>query len=335
MTMTYDYYSIKSIFVKTFSTSASLIIFYIISLLLSTILIVLIMRKIQPISLKDHKKEYVGYTILYIFFSAVFPILGFIFSVVSMYRIRKYTTINKKSKMQFIKYQMLRHEKIDFGRMYGEGGAYSLAMNVRADPKLRIRSLVHINNIESKITFKINKLLLKEKMDDVRLYAYVLLEKKRKKIEKIIHNLEKNLANIKDPEKQSVILTWLLESYWQYIYFNLLDDIGLDYAKEKILDLSEKISEIDESGRVYEILGQLYLMEGELDKSQHYLEKAAAIDKTNYYVAEYLAEVAYLKRDFIALRKHLKVSNKTKGSPGLNSKDSLWFSEEKLDIERT
>lgn len=303
------------------------ILFYLMLYAILCVFIIFLFIKILPkryLKTTEGKSQYFGIFFFFLSISIAFPILGIIYSFITLFLIKKQSLSEKEPQIKSITYPDFKQEKFEFGRKYSEGGAFELATNRRVGTKLRIQSLVNLNDSHNKLTSLINKTLIEEKTDDIRLYAYILTEKKRNKINTDIEKLKNLKKSTKDPIKLSRINKWLAESYWELIYFDLLDDVSLAQIKSIIISLAQEALTIRPYTKLYKILAILTLKQHDYALAKSYLSKISSEPHSNYIVTPYLIEINYIEKKWGSLREQLATQENVSDHILLNEINKFW-----------
>lgn len=289
--------------------SNSAIIFFLGSLFVNIWLVwlcILIIPK-RFIDAKKGKRQRLGVFAFFYSISVVIPIVGVIFTLICVILIRLQPDVTIKRITHRSKYPVFRQEKFDAGRFYGEGGAYSLVFNDKIAISQRLRSLMNLNAMPSKLSQSINRQILQKKNDDVLLYAYVLTEKKRENIDKDLHHLKIMKKKLTNPARLALFNKWIAECCWEYVYFNLLDGV----SSQKMVDhafsaIDQSLVDIKTLSGSYILLGQLYKHKKEYHEAEKAFQKAIELGASVSQTIPYLIELAYIERDFQKIRNYLK-----------------------------
>lgn len=257
--------------------------------------------------------------------SSVAPVLGLGLSIACIEYIKKQATRHHAMRANHANYPAFRQAKIESGRSYGEGGAFQLATDKDAPLAVRLRSIINLNFLPSRAAQAVNKLLLQESVDDVRLYAYVITEKKRESIDKRVNHLVKMQLEIHNEKQLAQINKWLAESYWEYIYYKLLDAVTEEKIIQKIFQLIALAQALlpNNSG-LFILLAQIYRHQKNNQQAIIYFEKALACGAPISQTIPYLLELFFHEKEYQKLGFYLKQVSNSDDNAYLKLQHTFW-----------
>lgn len=282
----------------------SVFLYFFLYACLCLIVAALLLKSLPKRYLKNdtNQKQYIS---IFIFFWSIcfaIPLLGIFYSILLLTVIKRQRVKELNTNFLSACYPEFKQEKFYFGRKYDQGGAFNIATNKRMDAQVRLRSLVNLNNSSSKLTQTINKILIQERVDDIRLYAYVLMEKKRNEIDSAVDLIQSLIKRTDNPVKLSRLNKWLAESYWQYIYFGLLDDISATQIKAIVQRYAEQALTVRPYANLYKILGLIAMSNHHFQEAETFFQRSCETSRSNYFVLPFQAETAYLQHKYQDLK---------------------------------
>lgn len=197
-------------------------------------------------------------------------------------------------------------QSLDVART-GQGAIRSrLGGNVPAE--LRMQSLLTLQSVPSRVANPILENLLSDKTDDVRLVAFGMLDSAEKSISSEIQHERMTLQQDLTKQRRYDCLCHLAELHWELVDVSvaqgelrkqLLEIAGNYIAQAVAMDLPVA------SGH-YFLQGRILLARGKTDEAQIALQKAKDLGHASASVVPYLAEIAFLKKDFDAVKKYMQ-----------------------------
>lgn len=173
----------------------------------------------------------------------------------------------------------------------------------------RMKALLSIQDMPSRATAAIFRSALGDNTDDVRLLAYGLLDAREKEIARQIEQLAKHPGN-RHPGDQATekasCARELAELHWELVYQRLVEGNVRQFCIEQAMKYATQALRDDRhDAGLWLLLGRAKLLTGDHDGARADFSSAAALGIPHGRVAPYLAELAYLKRDFEAVRRLL------------------------------
>ncbi len=188
----------------------------------------------------------------------------------------------------------------------GQGAIRSrLESNVPSD--IRMRSLMTLQAVPSRVANPILEDLLGDDTDDVRLVAFGMLDSEEKKLNAHIQHEQDHMAQAQTPEQEYTCLRHLAELHWELIYTSLaqgeLRRHILGRARH-YLDAALALNRTPDSGLMF-LKGRVLLEQGETVIAQVAMEEALALGQPRSSALPYLAEMAFRQRDFARVQQFM------------------------------
>ena len=189
----------------------------------------------------------------------------------------------------------------------------------------RQQALRSISKGSGRDTNIIFKKLLSDKTDELRLYAFGLLENQQdfinRKINVLLRQLKKELPFM----RRAKIQKELAQSYWQMVYLNL---VGEELAPFIINKSREFVSQALESNpcdaALWVLLAKIYLAQGLPEKAVESLFEADKLGATASATYPYIAEYYFKMRDFKKVRQYLSADISLKNIPTFGKIVEFW-----------
>lgn len=245
------------------------------------------------------------------FFIPVIGLLGFFIAEIITIFLPSLPLDSRIMRMSMPTYQPAHEaKKLQFrlGRTHEQLKNRSLPLD------LRMKALLKIQNKPTRYTSNLLRETLGESVDDLRLLAYGILASKEKLITQRIHDAQDQLRIAKQQENTEasyIAARELAELYWELSYQNLVQGGMRSYALEQVqYYVSEAIQWQKNDSGLRILSGRAHLLAGNLDTAVADFSTAIALGSPQVRVLPYLAELAFLKRDY-ALARQLIHQNQT------------------------
>ncbi|WP_434361671.1 hypothetical protein NF212_24750 [Parasalinivibrio latis] len=165
----------------------------------------------------------------------------------------------------------------------------------------RVLAVSAIQHLSVKQSVPLLQLALKDLSDDVRLLAYASLEK-------IEYQINENLERLKNKftfQKSANRAYEIAQQYWELCYLGLADGVLRRHYLREARSYLEQAVAIDPMAQVYLLLGRVLIAENEPHSAIGPLEKALSGGLRMKQVAPYLAEAAFIAKDYENVRKYM------------------------------
>jgi hypothetical protein len=212
--------------------------------------------------------------------------------------------------------------------VYGEGHLVGVLRHApRAEQ--RLRAVMATRQLADQYAIPILGVALKDRVDDVRLLAYALLDRKERTLYTRIQECKKELAET-PPAAQLSLHKRLAQDYWELAYLGLAKGEVLTHVLTAARTHAEAAlnARPDEHGLSL-LLGRILLKQGKLNQARVALERALAGGLPGIAVLPQLAEVAFRERRFAQVRQHLAaIDPNALGRPPLTQVVAYWLKNE-------
>lgn len=181
----------------------------------------------------------------------------------------------------------------------GQGSIRS-RLGVNVPGEMRMRSLLTLQAVPTRVSNPILEDLLGDSTDDVRLVAFGMLDAEEKKLSAHIQRERETLATDLPPEQRYTCLRHLAELHWELIYASLAQGELRKHILRQArayLDAALAVGMPLNSGLVF-LNGRMLLAQGQLEAAQAAIEQAVALGQPKLSALPYLAELAFYRREF-------------------------------------
>ena len=192
---------------------------------------------------------------------------------------------------------------IDTNLSFAGGGLYDVLRNA-SDTDKRLKAVLATQRMSERKAIPILQVALKDAVDDVRLLAYSILDNKENGININIKNGLTELETATATQRPAIHKR-LAFLYWELVYMGLAQgDVLLHILNTARQHVDSVLAETDDSG-AYFLLGRILVREGALQQAQQAFQKANEFGMDKFRISSYLAEIAFLQRNFTAIPKIL------------------------------
>jgi hypothetical protein len=240
------------------------------------------------------------------FFIPVLGLLGFVIAEIIALLLPSLPTIFKFSSVTMPTYQPTFADYVNKSQQSRHGQTHEQLKNQNLPLDLRMKALLTIQQKPTRYTAHLLRDTLGENAEDLRLLAYGILSSKEKVISERIHIVLDQFKAAKEQQDIEASFTAareLAELYWELVYQNLVQGGMLSYALEQVRFYVAQAIQWRESDAGLRVLsGRVHLLVGNLDLATTSFSDAVDLGLPPANVSSYLAELAFLKRDFSYIR---------------------------------
>jgi len=188
---------------------------------------------------------------------------------------------------------------------YGEGGLASVMRSAR-DPERRVRAVIAARQISDKLAVPLLQEALKDPVDDVRLFAYSVLDSKETRINERITDLLSGIDKLEGFDKARSHYA-LAQNYWEMAFLGLATGNSLDYVLEQAEKHALLSASLGWSGPDIEfMIGRIYLRRKNYAEAEKAFCSSMAHGALESAILPFLSEIAFEQRKFIAVREILE-----------------------------
>lgn len=185
-------------------------------------------------------------------------------------------------------------------------GALAEVLRHANDPDKRVAAVMALRQMDDRLAMPLLRIALKDPVDDVRLLAYAMLDKKDQAIAKRIQERQARLTSA-DPRQQFFLRRYLAQDYWEMAYLGLATGDVLGYVLEQAaLHLNEALKLRDDAGARF-LLGRVRLRQKDPEAAAALFEEARRGGLPDPTILPYLAEAAFLGRRWGEVQANLQM----------------------------
>lgn len=203
----------------------------------------------------------------------------------------------------------------------------------RADTEVddRLAAALALRQLPTRPAVPILRVALRDPVDDVRLLAYAMLDRRDARLQARIQVYQRALKSSDlDASERRALNHALGELYWELAYTGLatgaVEARALESAArharaaldaERPADGAAQTERHGERATLF-LLGRILIRQGQLDEAERVLIQARARGFADASIRPYLAEIAFLRRDMASVKEHLRaLGPRAHDRPGL------------------
>jgi polysaccharide biosynthesis protein PelE len=213
---------------------------------------------------------------------------------------------------------------------YGRGARLKAELqNSEAGTSFRMTALLAMQTMPARTVSPLLQGMLADPLDDIRLLAYGILDNREKALTqqilverpKLDAKLHPSLSNAERAEANKT----LAQLYSELIYENLVTgDVYRNAAEQADGFAAAALEHNRDDAALWRLRGRLAIARTDLDGAENMLQRAIDCGFPRDRMLPYLAEVAYLRRDFAHVRALLSEMDSRATTPTLSAVLDFW-----------
>jgi tetratricopeptide (TPR) repeat protein len=212
-----------------------------------------------------------------------------------------------------------------------------VAIRSRLQPQVpgpvRMQSLLTLQAVPPQVANPLLESLLGDDADDVRLLAFGMLDSSEKRIARAIQHERDRLQTDLSPAQRFEALRHLAELYWELVYAELAQGELRRHTLRQARDYLEQALQtgVPPTPGLLLLLGRILLAQEDYAAAEAALRQAMAAGLPAVSALPYLAEIAYARRDYAAVREHLRALADLPTAAKTAAVVNLWTGRDTLD----
>lgn len=265
--------------------------------------------------------------ILAMLFGLIFfvPVLGFVGAVAGVLLARVMPRLGRPAKFASLRLPELDpHDQVG-GTGFRQSGMRAFLGNTQAPVSERLRALVALSNVPTRLASPLLRDLLSDPAEDLRLLAYGMLDTQEKKLNSAIHLALQAYNGAVETAARAQAARRLALLYWELIYQGLVQgDLLRHTSRQGLRYAAEALATVREDPALHFLHGRLLHEEFRYAEAGRAYERALELGLPAGRVVPYLAELAYEQRDFAEVRRLLGTLGGWLGTPRLAPIVDYW-----------
>lgn len=192
----------------------------------------------------------------------------------------------------------------------------------------RLSSLLGIQDAPARVTAGLLREMLADPVDDIRLLAYGMVDSKEKAISHRVFAENKALEHAAGDDSRYAIHKRIAELNWELIYQNLVQgDVRIFSAEQAKQHARAALDLRPEDGGLWYLLAKVELVRNDLDATEHALAQAQAAGLEREGLIPWLAECAFMRRNYTQVRDLFRELSAVPGTLRLAAVYHYWIDE--------
>ncbi len=259
------------------------------------------------------------------FFIPVLGLLGFLLAALASRSLPYFRRRKEFSVVASPVYQPSRQAE---AKHFRAGRMREQLMDRGSSVEMRMRALLALQHIPSRQSGALLREALSDSADDLRLLAYGMLEGREQELTlQIQHALQqyRRFSPQDAPAEHFRAARELAELYWEMIYQQLVQGDMRDFAQAQVAKYAREALhyQVRDAG-LWVISGRLRLLQGDGDGAAAAFSSAIALGFPAVRAEPYLAELAFLRRDYPAVRRLMRRIRREGRMPQLSQAGNFW-----------
>lgn len=207
----------------------------------------------------------------------------------------------------------------------GEGAIRTRLNTPSLSTEVRMKALLSAHAMSARYSVPILKELLGDEADDLRLLAYGMLDNREKTLNALIHDLLIKLDNNPEPELCQLYQKQLAELYWAFAYEYLAEGDMLIYMLTQAEHYTRAALQANSDGDLWVLLAQILIKQQKNQEAETAFNQAISLGMPVTRIQPYLAELAYQRHDYTAVRQHLELIPFNNQMPQIANIQRFWL----------
>jgi hypothetical protein len=260
---------------------------------------------------RQFQKKPLSNMLLFYTLSSTIPIMGLLISLAFLLtlrtlpkRVREATTFHS---IQLPGYQQApSHRLVSFG----EASGVAVLKETGVSKSNREKMLVAINRFHNSSVNRLNKQLLKDKSDDIRLYAQGLIEHQERELFKLIQKLNGLFDETSNATTRAFFSKHIAQLLWEQVYKGLVDEDSLAEMLDRIKTYTKtSLETLSDDPGLPLLLVLVCLRQGRLTEAREALLTAKQNHASYFRIALFEAEIAFKEKRFSKIQPLLSTLN--------------------------
>jgi hypothetical protein len=207
----------------------------------------------------------------------------------------------------------------------GEGAIRTRLNTPGLSTEVRMKALLSAHAMSARYSVPILKELLGDEADDLRLLAYGMLDNREKSLNAFVDEALKKLGTCTQPALCQLYQKQLAELYWAFAYENLAEGDMLAYMLSQAEHYARTALAARQDGDLLVLLAQILIKQQKTQEVEAVFNQAIQLGMPAMRIQPYLAELAFQRQDYQAVREHLKLISFNNQSPQIANVQRFWL----------
>ena len=207
----------------------------------------------------------------------------------------------------------------------GEGGAWSRLRNDQVSRELRLKALLSVGSLSGGNSSRLLQLATSDTDDEIRLLAFALFDQREHLISNAISDALASLKSCEERSQRGEICRNLAFSYWEIAYNELARDELCSFFLDRSLHYARQATDlVGPDPALTALTGRIHLAQGDVAQAEAAANAALSQGVHSDRILPYLAELAFLRRDFSLLKEIFAKDPSLRHKPGIGHVVRFW-----------
>lgn len=191
-----------------------------------------------------------------------------------------------------------QHAPIQQRSSFGEAVGGHMLSSKEDKRGVRKNMLVAVNQFYSAKVNTLNRKLLRDQVDEIRLYAQTFIDRQERSLFNLLSKIELNIQKKKGIDKARA-QKMMAEVLWERVYLALVDEKGIPEVLDKInIFGSEAMSVLHDDNVLPALLFRVSLKQRRFSDAEGWLDVAQKNGLPMYRWLSYRAELAFIEKNY-------------------------------------
>lgn len=262
---------------------------------------------------------------LFFCFNFFVPVFGAIATLLTVFYFRRYLDSEERTEFFNVPMPPFLAESAAIAPGMGEGGAWSRLKASGVPREQRLKALMAVGGGSGLNVSRFLQEATGDGDDEVRLLAFNLCERQEQKIQQSISAALSELREARSTAEKGSLCRNLAFSYWEMVYSALAQDELRDFFIEQARRYVEQAQSYGGNDPVLAtLLARIHLHKREYQQAEVVIREAIAMGADPVRVLPYQAELAFHKRDFVAIKNLLGQDATLRFKPCIGQVAQFW-----------
>lgn len=267
----------------------------------------------------------IGLYALFFSFNFFVPALGAVGTLLTLIYFIKFFNNTARTEFFSVPLPPFQVESVSMPVGMGEGGAWSRLRTIGLPRAQRMKALLAVGNSDGGNASRFLKLATGDNDDEIRLLAFNLSGRQERSIQQTISTALEQLREAETSAAKARLCRVLAFSYWEMIYNSMAQDKLQDFYMEQAVRYVGQALETGKNTPDLAILMvRIHLRMRDYQQAEIALEEALALGADRFRILPYQAEIAFQKRDYIAIKQLIGQNPMVKYRPSIGPVAQFW-----------
>lgn len=214
---------------------------------------------------------------------------------------------------------------------YGAGSIPSRLTNLDLPKEVRLKALLTVQAMPGNLSTHLLREVLSDPSDDLRLTAYGMLDKGEKRLNQLIQQNLRQLEGSADADQQGQLSKQLATCYWEMVYQGYAQGELRNFSLNAAWRHAQAARECrGGDADLWMLIGRIALERRDVGQAAQAFAAAQKLSVSGGRVRPYLAELAFLHRDFAMVRKLIRDIDENECGLSTAPLQAFWRREERV-----